>query len=226
MGSSALVAFILCSPASAPIPPWWLRGEMSSSFAENATVVIHGIGARPELNGQTATVQRHDAGSGRVVVRLDGGEQVKLKPDKLRLFDGSGGASAAAAAAAGPAAALVNGNDGGGDDGDDQGDGDAQAQAQELEKKLKELQAQQEPPRHIGQGILNGVGAAAAGIAAGAVGLVAAPIAGAAEEGGVGFIKGLAVGAAGAIAMPALGVAAGVSQVVQGAMNTPDAVNA
>ena len=120
----------------------------------------------------------------------------------------------------------MNGNDGGGDDGDDQGDGDAQAQAQELEKKLKELQAQQEPPRHIGQGILNGVGAAAAGIAAGAVGLVAAPIAGAAEEGGVGFIKGLAVGAAGAIAMPALGVAAGGSQVVQGAMNTPAAVNA
>ena len=61
---------------------------LSSSFAENATVVIHGIGARPELNGQTATVQRHDAGSGRVVVRLDGGEQVG---DEVELDSGRGG---------------------------------------------------------------------------------------------------------------------------------------
>ena len=187
----------------------------SDQLAENCTVVIHSIGARPELNGQTATVQRHDAATGRIVVRLDGGEQVKLKPEKLRPFDGG--------SAPQPALATALGN--GGEDLPAELS-ESETQARDLENKLKDLQAQQEPPRHIGQGILNGVGAAAAGIAAGAVGLVAAPIAGAAEEGGVGFIKGLAVGAAGAIAMPALGVAAGVSQVVQGAMNTPDAVNA
>ena len=44
---------------------------------------ITGIGARPELNGQSARIVRFDSETGRYVVKLQDGTKVKLKPANL-----------------------------------------------------------------------------------------------------------------------------------------------
>jgi hypothetical protein len=53
-------------------------------FSRDEIVVIHGLAARPELNGLTGTILRHFDDSGRWAVQLAaGGEAIKLKPDNL-----------------------------------------------------------------------------------------------------------------------------------------------
>ncbi len=58
---------------------------------------------------------------------------------------------------------------------------------------------------------------------AGAVSLVAQPIAGAQQEGAKGFFKGLATGVASAVALPVTGVAIGAYQVARGIGNQKQA---
>jgi hypothetical protein len=62
------------------------------------------------------------------------------------------------------------------------------------------------------------------GFLMGAVGLVAAPVLGAREEGVKGFFKGLGAGVLGAVTMPVAGAAIGGYQMVRGLANTPAAM--
>lgn len=70
-----------------------LPGEAAPpSFKPGDEVVIHGLQAKPELNGQTAVVvpptaeeREHVKGTGRLLVRLiDSGEQFAVKPHNLQ----------------------------------------------------------------------------------------------------------------------------------------------
>lgn len=61
------------------------------------------------------------------------------------------------------------------------------------------------------------------GTLAGAVSLVAQPVAGAQQDGARGFFSGLATGVASAIALPVTGVCVGAFQVYRGVVNTPEA---
>lgn len=55
---------------------------------------------------------------------------------------------------------------------------------------------------------------------------MAAPIAGAAQGGAGGFLKGAAVGVAGAVVLPTIGIVQGARQVGSGIKNTPEKVSA
>jgi hypothetical protein len=62
------------------------------------------------------------------------------------------------------------------------------------------------------------------GAGAGLASLIAAPIAGAQEEGGKGFLKGLATGCASAVALPLTGLFVGAYQVGRGVVNSGEAM--
>ena len=79
-------------------------------------------------------------------------------------------------------------------------------------------------PQHVGAGLVSAGKSVAKGVLAGAVGLVAAPAVGAAQEGFKGFAKGAAAGVAGAVLLPVTGVAVGTAQVFRGIANTPEAI--
>jgi len=79
-------------------------------------------------------------------------------------------------------------------------------------------------PKDVGAGVASGAKTIMKGVVAGAIGLVAAPVMGAREEGVKGFVKGMGMGVAGAIALPVAGTVLGCVQVTRGALNTPDAI--
>uniref|UniRef100_A0A7S2R088 J domain-containing protein n=1 Tax=Eucampia antarctica TaxID=49252 RepID=A0A7S2R088_9STRA len=72
-------------------------------------------------------------------------------------------------------------------------------------------------------GLSSGLKSVAKGTLAGAVSLVAQPVAGAQQDGARGFFSGLATGLASAIALPVTGVCVGAFQVYRGVVNTPEA---
>lgn len=80
-------------------------------------------------------------------------------------------------------------------------------------------------PRHLSDGLIKGGGAAAFGVGAGVVALVAMPVKGGKEKGAVGVAVGALKGIAGFVGFTLLGVGVGVVQVGRGAFNTPDAIN-
>ena len=71
----------------------------------------------------------------------------------------------------------------------------------------------------MGAGLSSATKSIGKGVLAGAVSLIAQPIAGAQQEGPKGFFKGLATGVASAIALPVAGVAVGAYQVARGLGN-------
>ncbi|KAK9800240.1 hypothetical protein WJX73_004696 [Symbiochloris irregularis] len=79
-------------------------------------------------------------------------------------------------------------------------------------------------PRDVGAGLSSGTKSAAKGVAAGVLGLVAAPIAGAVTNGFGGFAKGVGLGVVGAVILPVVGVGVGLTQVGRGIYNTPEAI--
>lgn len=79
-------------------------------------------------------------------------------------------------------------------------------------------------PRDIKAGLASGGKSALKGIAAGTVGLLAAPVVGAYTDGLKGFGQGVCAGVAGAVLLPVAGLGIGVTQVVRGAVNTPEAI--
>eukprot|EP00879_Flechtneria_rotunda_P002309 GHRR01002503.1.p1 GENE.GHRR01002503.1~~GHRR01002503.1.p1 ORF type:complete len:412 (+),score=184.97 GHRR01002503.1:106-1341(+) len=79
-------------------------------------------------------------------------------------------------------------------------------------------------PRDAAQGVKSGLATAAAGVASGVVGLFAAPIVGAKQDGAAGFAKGIVTGIAGAMMLPVAGVVGGAVQVGRGIANHSEAV--
>ncbi|GMH96013.1 hypothetical protein TrST_g11833 [Triparma strigata] len=75
-------------------------------------------------------------------------------------------------------------------------------------------------PRDATAGISSGLKSIVKGTVAGAISLVAQPIAGAQEDGAMGFFKGLGAGIITAVALPVTGVAVGAYQVGRGVGNT------
>eukprot|EP01052_Picozoa_sp_SAG31_P053058 SAG31_NODE_13410_length_871_cov_1.125648_2_plen_169_part_01 len=78
-------------------------------------------------------------------------------------------------------------------------------------------------PKDFGDGILEGVSVLGKGVAAGVGVLVAAPIAGATQQGGWGLVKGLGAGVLGAAALSAAGVAGAAVQITRGVGSQVDA---
>lgn len=79
-------------------------------------------------------------------------------------------------------------------------------------------------PKNIGAGLSSGLKSIGKGFAAGITALVGAPVAGYHQNGVLGALGGVGVGVVAAIALPVTGAAVGVSQVVRGAINTPEAI--
>lgn len=79
-------------------------------------------------------------------------------------------------------------------------------------------------PRDAVDGLKSGFQAVGAGIGLGAVVLVTGPVQGAQQDGFVGFLKGVASGVCGATCLTAAGAAMGVTQIVRGVVNTPEAI--
>lgn len=79
-------------------------------------------------------------------------------------------------------------------------------------------------PKDGWAGLSSGLKSVFKGTAAGAVSLIAAPIAGAQQDGVKGFVTGLATGVASAIALPVTGVAVGVYQLGRGLVNSGEAI--
>jgi hypothetical protein len=80
-------------------------------------------------------------------------------------------------------------------------------------------------PQNLVSGLSSGLQSTAKGVLAGTAALFAAPYVGAQQGGPAGFAKGLAAGLASAIVLPVVGVSVGVTQIVRGAMNTPEAIH-
>jgi curved DNA-binding protein CbpA len=80
-------------------------------------------------------------------------------------------------------------------------------------------------PKNAIAGLGSGLKYMGGGIVAGAAALVSAPVIGAKEEGGLGFLKGVAKGVGGFVGLTVAGAAVGVTQVVRGVANTPEAIN-
>lgn len=79
-------------------------------------------------------------------------------------------------------------------------------------------------PRDLKAGLASGLKSMAKGVLAGTVGLVAAPIIGAHQDGFAGLAKGTVAGMAGAVVLPVTGFIVGGTQIVRGVINTPEAV--
>ena len=75
-------------------------------------------------------------------------------------------------------------------------------------------------------GVSSAVKSVSKGVIAGAVSLVAQPLAGAHSDGAKGFFTGLATGVASAIALPLTGLCVGTYQIGRGVANTPEAMKA
>lgn len=78
-------------------------------------------------------------------------------------------------------------------------------------------------PKDAGAGLSSATKSISKSVLAGAVSLVAQPIAGAQQEGPKGFFKGLATGVASAVALPVVGVSVGAYQIVRGIANQGEA---
>lgn len=78
-------------------------------------------------------------------------------------------------------------------------------------------------PKDASAGFSSATKSMAKGVIAGAVSLIAQPIAGAQQEGAKGFFKGLATGVASAVALPLTGVAVGAYQLARGVGNQGEA---
>lgn len=81
-------------------------------------------------------------------------------------------------------------------------------------------------PRDARAGLSSGLKSLGKGIVGGAVGLFAAPVVGAAQDGVAGFAKGVATGVAGAVILPVTGISVGAVQVCRGLINQPEAAAA
>ncbi|EIE18163.1 DnaJ-domain-containing protein [Coccomyxa subellipsoidea C-169] len=79
-------------------------------------------------------------------------------------------------------------------------------------------------PKDARAGLSSGAKSIGKGVLAGVVGLVAAPVMMAREEGVKGFAKGVGAGVLGAAVLPVMGVGVGVTQMVRGVANTPEAI--
>ena len=80
-------------------------------------------------------------------------------------------------------------------------------------------------PQNVMSGLSSGLQSTGKGVLAGTAALFAAPYLGAKTEGASGFAKGLAAGIASAVVLPVVGATVGVTQIVRGAMNTPEAIH-
>ena len=80
-------------------------------------------------------------------------------------------------------------------------------------------------PQNVMSGLSSGLQSTGKGVLAGTAALFAAPYVGAKTEGATGFAKGLAAGIASAVVLPVVGATVGVTQIVRGAMNTPEAIH-
>lgn len=80
-------------------------------------------------------------------------------------------------------------------------------------------------PQNVMSGLSSGLQSTGKGVLAGTAALFAAPYVGAKTEGAAGFAKGLAAGIASAVVLPVVGATVGVTQIVRGAMNTPEAIH-
>lgn len=81
-------------------------------------------------------------------------------------------------------------------------------------------------PKDVGAGLSSATKSIGKGVLAGAVSLIAQPIAGAQQEGAKGFIKGLATGVASAVALPVTGFCVGAYQLARGVGNQREAIDA
>jgi len=81
-------------------------------------------------------------------------------------------------------------------------------------------------PKDGWAGLSSGLKSVAKGTAAGVASLIAAPIAGAQQDGVRGFATGLAAGVASAVALPVTGVCVGAYQIGRGIVNSGEAVRA
>jgi curved DNA-binding protein CbpA len=79
-------------------------------------------------------------------------------------------------------------------------------------------------PKDGWAGLSSGLKSVAKGAGAGVAALIAAPIAGAQQEGATGFVKGLAAGVASAVALPVIGLSVGAYQVTRGVINSGEAM--
>ncbi|MEW5319507.1 MAG: hypothetical protein WDW38_010652 [Sanguina aurantia] len=79
-------------------------------------------------------------------------------------------------------------------------------------------------PKDAKAGLSSGLKSLAKGVLGGAVGLIAAPVVGATQDGFVGFAKGLATGVVGAVVLPVAGVGVGLFQIGRGVVNQSDAL--
>lgn len=80
-------------------------------------------------------------------------------------------------------------------------------------------------PQNVMSGLSSGLQSTAKGVLAGTAALFAAPYVGAQQGGASGFAKGLAAGVASAVVLPVVGATVGMTQIVRGAMNTPEAIH-
>jgi hypothetical protein len=79
-------------------------------------------------------------------------------------------------------------------------------------------------PKDGWAGLSSGLKSVVKGTGAGIAALIAAPIAGAQQEGATGFVKGLAAGVASAVALPVIGLSVGAYQVTRGVINSGEAI--
>ena len=107
---------------------------------------------------------------------------------------------------------------------------DAEAEAKRQEEDMRQAEAyasslfSTKKPKDAMGGVSSALKSVGKGVLMGAVGLVAAPVLGAKEEGVKGFFKGLGAGVIGAVTMPLAGAAVGGYQMVRGLANTPAAM--
>jgi hypothetical protein len=95
--------------------------------------------------------------------------------------------------------------------------------AKEAESAITEALNKSRPKNALA-GLGSGLKYVGGGLVAGAAALVSAPVIGAKEEGGIGFLKGLGKGLGGFVGLTVAGAAVGVTQVVRGVANTPEAI--
>eukprot|EP00475_Leptophrys_vorax_P045234 TRINITY_DN931_c1_g1_i3.p2 TRINITY_DN931_c1_g1~~TRINITY_DN931_c1_g1_i3.p2 ORF type:complete len:476 (-),score=35.06 TRINITY_DN931_c1_g1_i3:467-1894(-) len=77
---------------------------------------------------------------------------------------------------------------------------------------------------NVGEGLVKGVVSVTKGVFAGVGALIAAPLAGAAQQGIPGLVKGTVAGVASVVVLPTIGIVQGAQQLGSGIKNTPDAV--